>query len=115
MHTLVIVLAVALGVCAVVAVVLLLRLRSRTSREVEAQVNATVETLEARLEELAQELTSAVFRAEQEARRSRFLAQIGTTIDLNDDEGFERAELGRSAPRLYVPPGAARGDAQPGL
>jgi diguanylate cyclase (GGDEF)-like protein len=87
MHTLVIVLAVALGICAVVALVLLVRLRSRTSREVETQVNATVKTLEARLEELAQELTSAVLRAEEEARRSRFLAQIGTTIDLDEALG----------------------------
>ena len=87
MHTLVIVLAVALGVCAVVALVLLLRLRSRTSREVEAQVNATVETLEARLEELARELARTVQRAEEETRRSRFLAQIGTTIDLDEALG----------------------------
>jgi len=86
-HTLVIVLAVALGVCAVVALVLLLRLRSRTSREVEAQVNATVETLEARLEELARELARTVQRAEEETRRSRFLAQIGTTIDLDEALG----------------------------
>jgi len=87
MHTLVIVLAVALGVCAVVALAMLLRVRSRTSRDVEAQVNATVETLETRLEDLARELTSAVQRAEEEARRSRFLAQIGTTIDLDEALG----------------------------
>jgi diguanylate cyclase (GGDEF)-like protein len=87
MHTAVIVLAVALGVCVVVALVLLLRLRRRTSREVEAQVTATVEVLEARLEELAQELTHAVQRAEEETRRNRFLAQIGTTIDLDDALG----------------------------
>jgi diguanylate cyclase (GGDEF)-like protein len=87
MHWLVIGLAVALGVIAVVALILLLRLRRRTSREVETQVAATVETLEARLDELAQELTSAVRRAEEETRRSRFLAQIGTTIDLDDALG----------------------------
>jgi hypothetical protein len=84
MHWLVIGLAVALGVIAVVALVLLLRLRSRTSREVEERVAATMETLEARLDELTQELTSAVQRAEEEARRSRFLALIGTTIDLDE-------------------------------
>ena len=84
MHWLVITLAVALGVVAVVALV---RLRRRTSREVETQVAATVEVLEARLEELAQELTSAVLRAEEESRRSRSLAQLGTTIDLDEALG----------------------------
>jgi diguanylate cyclase (GGDEF)-like protein len=78
---------VALGVCAVVALELLRRLRRRTSWEVEAQVAATVETLEARLDELAQELGSAVRRAEEEAQRSRFLGQIATTIDLDDAIG----------------------------
>jgi len=78
---------VALGVCALMALELLRRLRRRTSRDVEAQVSATVETLEARLDELAQELGSAVRRAEEEAQRSRFLGQIATTIDLDDALG----------------------------
>jgi diguanylate cyclase (GGDEF)-like protein len=87
MHWLVIGLAVALGVCAFAVVVLLLQLRRRDSRDVEAQVAATVQTLEARLDELAQELSAAVKRAEEETERSRFLAQIGTTIDLDDAIG----------------------------
>jgi diguanylate cyclase (GGDEF)-like protein len=87
MHWLTIGLGVALGVCAVVALELLRRLRRRTSREVEVQVAATVETLEGRLDELAQELSSAVRRAEEEAQRSRFLGQIATTIDLDDAIG----------------------------
>ena len=87
MHSLLIGLAVALGVCAVAALDLLRRLRRRTSRHVEEQVAATVQTLEARLDELAQELTSAVKRAEEETERSRFLAQIGTTIELDDALG----------------------------
>jgi diguanylate cyclase (GGDEF)-like protein len=99
MHTLVIVLAVALGVVAVVALVLLLRLRGRTSREVEEQVAATMETLEARLDELTQELTSAVRRAEEETRRSRFLAQIGTTIDLDEALG-STLEAASALPRV---------------
>jgi len=99
MHTLVIVLAVALGVVAVVALVLLLRLRSRTSREVEEQVAETMETLEARLDELTQELTSAVRRAEEETRRSRFLAQIGTTIDLDEALG-STLEAASALPRV---------------
>jgi diguanylate cyclase (GGDEF)-like protein len=80
-------LAIALGVCVLVALELLRRLRRRTSHDVEAQVTASVEMLEVRLDELAQELSSAVGRAEEEARRSRFLAQIGATIDLDDAIG----------------------------
>jgi diguanylate cyclase (GGDEF)-like protein len=87
MHWLPIGLAVALGACALVALELLRRLRRRTSRDVEAQVAATVQTLETRLDELAQELSSAVRRAEDEAQRSRFLGQIATTIDLDDALG----------------------------
>jgi diguanylate cyclase (GGDEF)-like protein len=87
MHWLLIGLAIALGICALVALVLLLRLRRRTSRDVEAKVAATVETLEARLDELARELSGAVTRAEEEAQRSRFFGQIATTIDLDDAIG----------------------------
>ena len=94
MHWLLIGLAVALGVCAVAAFELLRRLRRRTSRDVETQVSATVQTLESRLDELAQELSSAVRKAEEETQRSRFLAQIGSTIDL--DEAI-RATLGAAA------------------
>ncbi|HEX4323596.1 MAG TPA: sensor domain-containing diguanylate cyclase [Gaiellaceae bacterium] len=77
----------ALGVCVVVALDLLRRLRRRNGRDVEAQVTATVETLESRLDELARELSSAVIRAEEESQRSRFLGQIATTIDLDDAIG----------------------------
>jgi diguanylate cyclase (GGDEF)-like protein len=87
MHWLTIGLAVALGVCALAALELVRRLRRRTSRDVEAQVAATVEVLESRLDELAQELGNAVRRAEDEAQRSRFLGQIATTIDLDDAIG----------------------------
>src|SRR5215475_12105891 len=87
MHWTVIGLAIALGVCVLVALELLRRLRRRRSHDPEAQVAATVEALETRLDELAQELSAAVGRAEEEARRSRFLAQIGATIDLDDAIG----------------------------
>jgi diguanylate cyclase (GGDEF)-like protein len=99
MHWLLIGLAIALGVCAVAAFELLRRLRRRTTRDVETQVSATVQTLESRLDELAQELSSAVRKAEEETKRSRFLAQIGSTIDL--DEAI-RATLGAasSLPRV---------------
>ena len=80
-------LAVALGVCVVALLELVRRLRRRSARDAEAQVTATVETLEARLDELARELSSAVRRAEEESQRSRFLGQIATTIDLDDAIG----------------------------
>jgi diguanylate cyclase (GGDEF)-like protein len=87
MHWLSIGLAIALVVCVLVALELLRRLRRQSSHDVEAQVTATVQTLEARLDELARELSSAVRRAEDEAQRSRFLGQIATTIDLDDAIG----------------------------
>jgi diguanylate cyclase (GGDEF)-like protein len=87
MHWLSIGLAVALGVVVLLALELLRRLRSRSSRDAEAQVTATVQALEGRLDELAQELSSAVGRAEEEAQRSRFLGQIAATIDLDDAIG----------------------------
>jgi diguanylate cyclase (GGDEF)-like protein len=87
MHWLTIGLAIGLVVCVLLALELLRRLRRRSSRDIEVQVAATVETLEARLDELARELGSAVSRAEEEAQRSRFLGQIATTIDLDDAIG----------------------------
>ena len=87
MHWLSIGLGVALVVCVAVALELFRRLRRQTARDVEAQVSATVATLKARLDELARELSSAVTRAEDESRRSRFLGQIATTIDLDDALG----------------------------
>jgi diguanylate cyclase (GGDEF)-like protein len=87
MHSLSIGLAAALGVSVAVVLDLLRRLRRRTSGDVEAQVEATVQTLELRLDELAQELSGAVRKAEEERERSRFLAQLGSTIDLDDALG----------------------------
>jgi diguanylate cyclase (GGDEF)-like protein len=87
MHWLSIVLAVALGVCALAALELLRRLRRRAPRDGEEQKAATVEMLEARLDELSRELSDAVQRAEDEAQRSGLLSQIVTTIDLDDAVG----------------------------
>jgi diguanylate cyclase (GGDEF)-like protein len=75
---------VALGAAVAAALELLRRLRRRAPGDADAQVAAIVETLEARLDELAQELSAAVKRAEDERERSRFLAQLGSTIDLDD-------------------------------
>ncbi len=99
MHWSLIGLAAALGVCLVVVLELVRRLRRRTSRDVQVQVADTVENLEARLDELAQELGSAVRRAEEESRRSRFLAQVGTTIDLDDALG-STLEAAAGLPRI---------------
>ena len=77
-------LAAALGVCVVALLELLRRLRRGRSRDAEAQLARTVETLEARLDDLTRELSGAVRKAEEERERSRFLAQLGSTIDLDD-------------------------------
>jgi diguanylate cyclase (GGDEF)-like protein len=87
MHSLSIGLAAALGVSVTALLALVLRLRRQTSAEGEAQVAAMVQTLEARLDELTQELSGAVRKAEEERERSRFLAQLGSTIDLDDALG----------------------------
>ncbi|HEY7421844.1 MAG TPA: sensor domain-containing diguanylate cyclase [Gaiellaceae bacterium] len=84
MHWLSIALAIALGACLLLAIEQIRRLRHRTSRDAEARVTETVETLEARLDELARELSRTLSRAEEEAQRNRFLGQIATTIDLDD-------------------------------
>jgi diguanylate cyclase (GGDEF)-like protein len=78
---------------------LLRRLRRRPTGNVQEQVTATVQTLELRLDELAQELSSALRKAEEETERSRFLAQIGATIDL--DEAIRSAlEAATELPRV---------------
>jgi diguanylate cyclase (GGDEF)-like protein len=88
MHSLSIGLATALGVSVIALLALVLRLRRQTSANGEAQVAAMVQTLEARLDELTQELSGAVRRAEEERDRSRFLAQLGSTIDLDEALGM---------------------------
>jgi diguanylate cyclase (GGDEF)-like protein len=87
MHSLSIGLAAALGISVVALLELLRRLRRRASGDTEAQVASTVQTLEARLDELTRELSGAVRRAEEERERSRFLARLGSTIDLDDALG----------------------------
>ena len=84
MHALLIGLVAALGLCALAALELLRRLRRQSPSAVETQVAAAVQTFEARLDQLAQELSSAVKRAEEESQRSRFLGQIATTMDLDE-------------------------------
>jgi diguanylate cyclase (GGDEF)-like protein len=99
MHWLSIALAIALGACLLLAIEQIRRLRHRTSHDAEARVTETVETLEARLDELARELSSALRRAEEEAQRNRFLGQIATTIDLDDAIG-STLEAAAGLPRV---------------
>jgi diguanylate cyclase (GGDEF)-like protein len=72
----------------VISLIALFVLVRRTKRgpepqAVEAAGAGAVATLEARMEELARELQESVRRAEEETQRSRFLNQIGTTVDLD--------------------------------
>jgi diguanylate cyclase (GGDEF)-like protein len=77
-------LAVALALCLVAVAVLAGRAKRRPEPQtVEAPAAGAVGNLEARMEELARELQESVRRAEEETQRSRFLNQIGTTVDLD--------------------------------
>ena len=73
-----------LGGLVVLLLVLLLSLGRRTGKRADDQVGAVVQTLEKRMDELAQELAGAVERAEEEGRRSRFLGEIATSIDMDE-------------------------------
>jgi diguanylate cyclase (GGDEF)-like protein len=77
-------LSAALGVAVAVIVFLLAFGARRSSRRADARVAEVVRTLEARMNDLAQELNAALERAEADARRSRFLAEISGSIDLDD-------------------------------
>lgn len=81
MQLAIVVLAISL-VAAVAAIVVLMRRGQRPSAAPVADATA-VGNLEARMEELARELQESVRRAEEETQRSRFLNQIGTTVDLD--------------------------------
>jgi diguanylate cyclase (GGDEF)-like protein len=81
MRLAIVLLAIALALCVVAVVVLVRRAKRRPEPQV-AEASA-VGNLEARMEELARELQESVRRAEEETQRSRFLNQIGTTVDLD--------------------------------
>jgi len=74
----------ALGACVAGLVVLLVVLARHSSRRADARVENVVRVLEQRMDELAQELAGTLARAEEETRRSRFLAGIAGSIDLDD-------------------------------
>jgi diguanylate cyclase (GGDEF)-like protein len=87
MHSFSIGLAAALGVTVVAMLELLRRLRRSNSGTAKAQLASMVHTLEVRLDDLTRELSGAVRRAEEERERSRFLAQLDSTIDLDEAVG----------------------------
>jgi diguanylate cyclase (GGDEF)-like protein len=76
--------SVGLGACVVLLLVLLATLVRRSSRRADARVSDVVRVLETRMDELGRELASAVERAEEEGRRSRFLGEIAGSIDLDE-------------------------------
>ena len=56
----------------------------RTGRRADDRVGTVMEALKTQMDEGAQELASAVARAEDESRRSRFLGEIAGSIDLDE-------------------------------
>ena len=73
-----------LGGLVLLLLVLLLGLGRRTGKRAEERVGAVVQTLEKRMDELAQELAGAVERAEEEGRRSRYLGEVAGSIDMDE-------------------------------
>ena len=77
-------LAGALAGLALVAILVTVLLVRRSSRRADSRVAELIETLNARIDELARELAGARESAEEELRRSRLLADFGATIDLDE-------------------------------
>src|SRR5438552_2052657 len=77
-------LSAGLALCLIAVGALMRRARQRSEAPVVEPPSAdAVANLEARMEELARELQESVRRAEEETQRSRFLSEIGTTVDLD--------------------------------
>ena len=90
------VVAVAIGAAALIlAVALVVAGTRRAARRADRRVADVVESLNARMDELARELASARERAEEETRRSRFLGELAGSIDI--DEVLARALEAASA------------------
>jgi diguanylate cyclase (GGDEF)-like protein len=68
----------------VVFLLVLLILRKRAGSSADERVAEVVASLNARMDELGQELASALERAEEEGRRSRILGDLVGSIDLDD-------------------------------
>jgi diguanylate cyclase (GGDEF)-like protein len=83
-NSLLIAVSVALGACVVILVTLLVVLTRRAERRADARIERVVLEFEGRLDALAQDLSAARELAETESRRSRFLAEIAGSIDLDE-------------------------------
>jgi diguanylate cyclase (GGDEF)-like protein len=83
-HNALIVISAALAGCVLLLTVLLALVGRRSKRSADERVGAVVQTLENRMDELAQELAGAIERAEDEGRRSRFLGEIGGSIEMDE-------------------------------
>jgi diguanylate cyclase (GGDEF)-like protein len=83
-NTILIGVSAGLGLVVLVLLVLLATSRRRSGRKGEERVAQVVGALEARMDELSRELARAVERAEEEGRRSRFLGELGGTLDLDE-------------------------------
>jgi diguanylate cyclase (GGDEF)-like protein len=79
-------LLLALGVAgiALLAILVAILLARRSARKADIRVRELVETLNARIDQLATELATAREQAEEELRRSRLLSDLGGTIDLDE-------------------------------
>jgi diguanylate cyclase (GGDEF)-like protein len=78
-----------IGICAVLGALVLLLVglliaRRRRSVSAEERVGEVVASLNARMDELGQELQGALERAEEEGRRSRLFSQLSASIDLDE-------------------------------
>jgi diguanylate cyclase (GGDEF)-like protein len=83
-NSLLIAVSAALGACVVVLVTLLVVLTRRAERRADTRLEQVVLDFEDRLDALAMDLSEALERAEAEGRRSRFLAEIAGSIDLDE-------------------------------
>ncbi|HUF01222.1 MAG TPA: sensor domain-containing diguanylate cyclase [Gaiellaceae bacterium] len=81
--TAVIVLAVLLAMGALAALVAV-RTRPRTRREPDDELVRVVGEMRSKMDELAQDLSVALERAERESRRNRLFGELGGSIDLEE-------------------------------
>jgi len=83
MTTLLTGISVGLGALVVLLLALLV-VRWRSDRKTDERVAEVVESLNARMDELGEELAGALERAEEEGRRSRIFGELAGSIDLDE-------------------------------
>src|SRR5829696_9088434 len=75
---------VSLAVLVVLAALAVVIASRRSGKSADVHVAELVETLNSRIEELAQELEGAREQAEEELKRNRLLTDLGGSIDLDE-------------------------------